>query len=462
MLDREFQKETEIAVPAEELREWHFRPGTFDRLGPPWEESRVIEEPGELRDGARAVVEVAIGPLRKRWIAEHEILDDGFVDRQAEGPFSAWEHRHRFVPVGTDRSRLVDTIRYRLPFGALGSLGGGRFVNRKLDRVFRYRHETTKLDLERGRAHPAPRSLDVLVSGAGGMIGSSLVAYLRSQGHRVRRLTRSPRDPNDLGWDPETKSIDLPPDLPCDAVVHLAGESTSRGRWTPERKRRILESRRLGTRILAEAVGSLSRPPAVFVNASGTGYYLHDGSTHDESGPNGEHFLAEVCRVREEETAPARSAGIRVIQARFGLVLSPAGGLLAKQLPLFLAGVGGRLGEGGQRISWIAIDDVVDVIHRALFEKDWEGPINVTAPAPVPNREFAATLARVLHRPCRTRFSSSLVEKLAGEKAENTVLADIAAVPGRLLSLGYAFRYPDLAAALSHLTGRPLPFPGSR
>jgi ligand-binding SRPBCC domain-containing protein len=145
-----FEQSVDIAAPAAALRAWHFQDGAFERLNPPWEKARVIESPGALVDGARAVIEVNLGPLRRRWVAEHEITEDGFIDRQVEGPFALWEHHHRFLPVDENSSRLVDSIRYRLPLGWLGRIFGDRFVRARLERMFRYRHEVTRAALEAG------------------------------------------------------------------------------------------------------------------------------------------------------------------------------------------------------------------------------------------------------------------------------------------------------------------------
>jgi hypothetical protein len=201
----------------------------------------------------------------------------------------------------------------------------------------------------------------------------------------------------------------------------------------------------------------MTQPPAVLISASGSGIYPPDGSIHDEDSKVGDHFLSRVCQVWEEETAPAKEAGIRVVLARIGVVLSPTGGALQKMAPVFLAGAGGPIGSGNQRLSWIAIDDVLDILHRATFETSWEGPLNLTAPEPTTNREFANTLARVLRRPALLPVPTAVVRAIFGEMADETLLADLAVVPRRLFSLGYCFRYPDLEAALRHVLGRPLP-----
>lgn len=457
MPDLQFTMTSDISAPVEALREWHFRPGAFGRLNPPWEKARVISEPGPLVDGFRAVIEIQAGPVKKRWIADHEITSDGFIDRQVSGPFAHWEHRHQFEAIDPKTSRLTDSISFRLPLGAPGRIFGEAFVRKKLERMFHYRHAVTRDDLARAGKNPAPRALRILVTGASGMVGRPLCAYLETQGHEVHRITRRTTSPGDIVWDPEAGMLNLPAGIDYDAAIHLAGENVADTRWSPEKKRRILESRRLGTRLLARTLATMERPPSVLISASGSGIYPPDGGIHDESAAVGDHFLSQVCQVWEEETAPAREAGIRVVLARIGVVLSPTGGALQKMLPIFLAGAGGPIGSGDQRLSWIAMDDVLDILHRATFETAWEGPINLTAPEPVTNRDFAATLARVLQRPSLVPAPAAAIRTVFGEMADETLLADLAVVPRRLFSLGYSFRLPDLEAALRHVLGRTLP-----
>jgi len=456
MTDLHFTKSSNISAPVESLRDWHFRPGAFGRLNPPWEKARVLSEPGPLVDGFRAVIEVTAGPIKQLWTADHEITGDGFIDRQISGPFARWEHHHQFQATGPKTSRLTDSITFRLPLGAPGRLFGESFVRKKLERMFDYRHAVTGADLARAARNPPPQSLRVLVTGASGMLGRPLCAYLETQGHEVHRVTRRVTGPDEIAWDPEAGTFDLPAGAAYDAAIHLAGENVADARWSPEKKRRILESRRLGTRLFARTLAAMERPPTVLVSASGSGIYPHDGEIHDESSEVGDHYLSQVCRVWEEETAPAKEAGIRVVLARIGVVLSPTGGALQKMLPVFLAGAGGPIGSGKQRLSWIAMDDVLDLLHRATFETSWEGPVNLTAPEPITNRDFASTLARVLHRPSLITAPAAAIKTIFGEMADETLLADLAVVPRRLFSLGYSFRFPDLDSALRHLLGRPL------
>ncbi|MDF1824947.1 MAG: TIGR01777 family oxidoreductase [Verrucomicrobiales bacterium] len=460
MPDDTFHLTSTIAASAEELRAWHFRQGAFNRLNPPWEKAQVIESFRELEDGARAVIDVGSGPMKQRWIAEHELIESGFIDRQVSGPFASWEHRHLFEDLSENTSKLTDSIHYRLPMGVPGRLLGNPVVVPKLRRMFRYRHAVTKSDLERRIASPPPRALSVLITGATGLIGQALTGYLQTQGHTVHTVTRTPKHEGEIRWNPEAGEIDWPSDLQVDGVVHLAGENVGERRWTAPTKHQILESRRLGTRLISGTIAKLPNPPAVLVSASGSGFYPHDGSEHDESSPVGNHFLADVCKIWEAETKEAEAAGIRVVHPRIGAVLTPAGGMLKKLTPLFLAGLGGPIGSGRQQLSWISIDDVIDILHRALFEEEWCGPLNVTAPEIVTNREFTRTLASMLRRPALLPVPAGALKLALGEMADETILADIAAIPKKLQSLGYQFRHPDLISALSHVLGKDIPRPG--
>jgi uncharacterized protein (TIGR01777 family) len=297
--------------------------------------------------------------------------------------------------------------------------------------------------------------MKVLISGATGMIGSALTRELESKGHQITRLTRSPGSDDDVGWDPSAGEIDASRLEGVDAVVHLAGESIAEGRWTAERKRRILESRRQGTGLLARSIANLSEPPGVMVGASAVGYYGDRGNEllREDSGP-GNNFLGEVCRVWEKAADPAREAGIRVVHTRFGIVLSPKGGALGTTLPIFKLGGGGRIGSGRQYWSWVALDDVVGSIIHALENDSVEGPINVGSPNPLTNAEYTKVLGKVLNRPTVFPLPAPATRLMLGEIADELLLASARMEPAKLEETGYEFRYPELENALRHLLGR--------
>jgi uncharacterized protein len=295
----------------------------------------------------------------------------------------------------------------------------------------------------------------VLISGATGLIGTALIPPLEDDGHRAIRLTRSPGSGEDVGWDPSAGEIDASRLEGLDAVVHLAGESIAEGRWTPQKKARILESRKQGTRLLAESIANLSEPPKVMVSASAVGYYGDRGNEllREESGP-GSDFLAEVCKAWEAAADPAREAGIRVVHPRFGIVLSTKGGALARTLPIFKLGGGGRIGSGRQWWSWVTIDGVVGAILHALTNDSVEGPVNVGSPNPLTNAEYTKILGKVLNRPTFFPLPTPAARLALGEVADALLLASQRMEPVKLKETGYEFRYPELENALRHLLGR--------
>ncbi len=299
--------------------------------------------------------------------------------------------------------------------------------------------------------------MDVAISGSHGLIGSALATALTAGGHRVIRLVRDDTAVGDVvTWDPRAGSIDATALEGVDAVVHLAGEGIGERRWTPEQKTRILESRTAGTSLLAGALAGLAWRPSVFVSASAVGYYGSRGDeVLDEESAPGEGFLSDVCRQWEAAAAPAVEAGIRTVVLRSGVVLSPAGGALARMLLPFRMGLGGRQGSGRQWMPWISLVDEVGAIIHALEHAELSGPVNAVAPNPVRNAELAHTLASVLRRPAilptpllplKLRFGSELVEEM--------LIASVRVVPKRLQESGYHFAHPMLEGALRAELGK--------
>lgn len=300
--------------------------------------------------------------------------------------------------------------------------------------------------------------MDVAISGASGLLGSALAASLQADGHRVLRFVRGGvTGDTEIGWDPDAGRIDAPALEGIDAVVHLAGESIGGRRWTPEQKRRIRESRTKGTALLAAAVASRERKPRVLVSASAIGYYGDRGDellTEVSSPGNG--FLADVCRAWEDETRPAIDAGVRTVNVRTGIVLAKQGGALKQMLMPFRLGLGGAQGSGRQWMSWIALDDEIGALRCAIDDERLRGPVDLTAPNPVTNADFAHALGRVLHRPTvlptpmfplKLRYGSELVDSL--------LLAGQRVMPARLETIDFPFRHPDLEPALDAILRGP-------
>jgi uncharacterized protein (TIGR01777 family) len=299
--------------------------------------------------------------------------------------------------------------------------------------------------------------MNILVSGSTGLVGTALIPVLTGAGHEVVRLVRSKaRNASKelVGWDPASNFIDAAGLEGIEAVVHLAGEPIA-GRWNAAKKTRIRDSRVQGTRLLCDALAQLARPPAPLVCASAIGFYGDRGDELlTETSAAGTDFLAEVCREWESACDPAREKGIRVVNLRFGVILSPHGGALAKMLTPFKLGGGGVIGSGRQFMSCISIDDCVSAIVHALTNTAVAGPVNVVGPQPVTNREFTKTLGKVLGRPTVLPMPAFMARILFGEMADALLLSSSRVDPKKLRDTGYQFQHAALEAALRHVLSR--------
>lgn len=296
----------------------------------------------------------------------------------------------------------------------------------------------------------------VLVSGSSGLVGSALVPFLKAEGHRVSRLVR--RTPQGGGeeifWDPQSGILEVDSLEGIDVVVSLAGENIGEGRWTEEKKKRILESRVMGTGLLSETLSKLDPSPKVLVCASAVGYYGDTGDrmVSEEEGP-GDLFLSKVCLELEVSAKDAERTGIRVVFLRIGAVLTPAGGALGKMLLPFKLGMGGKVGSGRQFFSWVTMDDLLGIIIHVIREEVLRGPVNAVSPHPVTNLEFTKRLGKVLGRPTLVPVPALAVRALFGQMGEEVLLAGTRVEPRKLADTNYPFRYPYLEQALRHLLG---------
>ncbi|MFD7533844.1 MULTISPECIES: TIGR01777 family oxidoreductase [unclassified Streptomyces] len=289
----------------------------------------------------------------------------------------------------------------------------------------------------------------IAVTGASGLIGAALVRSLRADGHEVVRLVRRPaRAGDEVEWAPARGYVDVAGLVGCDAVVHLAGAGVGDHRWTAAYKREIRDSRVLGTAAIAEAVASLDVPPKVLLSGSAIGYYGDTGDRAvDESAPAGEGFLPSVCVEWEAATAAAQEAGVRTVHARTGLVVGREGGAWGRLFPLFRAGLGGRLGNGRQYWSFIALHDEVAALRHILDTESLSGPVNLTGPDPVTNSEVTAAMGRVLHRPTLLTAPAPALRLALGDFAQD-VLASQRVLPGQLLDSGFVFAFPGIDSAI--------------
>lgn len=513
-----FEYETHLPFAREDVFEWYSRPGALTRLHPPFA-GRVLSEPSNgLRDGSESVLGInlpsffgtslAAGvdlagsvtslPLRgyTTWRSRHTdfVPGRGFADEMISGPASSWRHDRNFDDDGAG-AVLRETVRYELPLsarlpGPVQSALHRRFET-ELRRIFDYRARQTSDDLAFHQAHgrlasqqgqgaehlPVTSPVKVVaVTGASGLIGRHVCAMLGGAGIEVRPMVRGGAKPasgsqsspsGEIPWDPETGSLDPEQLAEVDAVIHLAGHPLA-ARFTEEHKRKVLQSRVNGTRLIAETLAELEEQDPrgrVLVSGSAIGYY---GATPDdrpseaagdsssgitEDAPVGSDFLAEVCQQWEQATEPARQKGVRVALIRTGIVQTPAGGALAQLLPLFTVGAGGPLGDSAWQ-SWISIDDIASLIVHLVLNPQAEGPVNGVGPEPVTARHYAKTVGAVMRRPSAIpvpAFGPRLV--LGSEGAREIVGADQRVSAQKALSLGYGFRHHTLQDALHHVLG---------
>ncbi len=292
--------------------------------------------------------------------------------------------------------------------------------------------------------------MKILIGGSHGLVGTALIKSLEPEGHEISRLVRHyPESRSEIEWSPDRYSIALARIEGFDAVVNLAGEPIAEGHWTDEKKRRIRESRVKGTKLLGDALANLTNPPKTFICASAVGYYGNRGDEIlTETSAPGNDFLAQVCVEWEKATSLAVEKGIRVVNTRFGVILDAKGGALAKMLPPFRMGIGGRIGNGKQWMSWIALDDVVAALKFALTNESLRGPVNFVAPNPVRNAEFTKTLGKVLSRPTLFPIPAFGVRLVFGEMADALLLSSQRAKPSQLEQAEYGFLHRDLEGAL--------------
>lgn len=291
--------------------------------------------------------------------------------------------------------------------------------------------------------------MKLLVSGASGLVGSALVKHLEELGHDVWTLVRRQPGTKELFWDVTGERIDREGLIGVDAVVHLAGESIAGGRWSEDKKRRIKDSRVLGTRLLARALSALSEPPRVLVSASAIGFYGNGGDEiMTEGSQAGTNFLAEVCTAWEAETRVAKEAGIRVVNLRVGIVLAKNGGALKSMIPAFRMGLGGPLGSGQQWISWIALEDLVRSVVHCIETDSVSGPVLGVSPNPVMQKTFARALGRALRRPAVLPAPRFALKLMMGEMGQQLLLDGQRCIPERLRDTGFKWEHPELLPAL--------------
>lgn len=446
------ERAVQVPQPIDEVVAWFSRPGAVRRLLPPWLPLKVEQEARSLRDGT-ALLRL---PAGVQWVARHQprqyIPGRRFVDeldpqgwRSLPTRVLHWRHEHLFEPVGTGHTRVVDRIDSSMPASSTV-------------RMLAYRHRQLLGDLaaHQQAADAGLGSGTVAITGSSGLVGQALAALLSTGGHRVIRLVRSaPAGPGERLWDPANPDPRLL--AGCDAVIHLAGASIF-GRFTKEHRHAVESSRIQPTARLARLAADSG--VETFISASAIGYYGGAGGDQEwteeaAAGSGGDDFLSQVVRRWEAAAQEGSSQGMRRVQVRTGIVLDSGGGMLAVLRPLYAAGLGGKLGHGRQWMSWIGLDDLLDIYLRALWDRSLSGPVNAVSPHPVRNERFSADLAATLHRPAVIpvpQFAPRLV--LGRQGAQLLAMADQRVVPDKLLQAGHRFRTAQLPQLLAHTLGR--------
>lgn len=473
-----FVHSSRIDQPLEKVFAWHTREGAFERLKPPWERFEVIGRSGSIQNNGIVKLQTKIGPLSMKWVVRHAeyIPEKQFKDIQIKGFFPSFVHLHLFEQFGAS-CILEDRIEYSLPAGQIGRLAAHRFVDRNLRKIFDYRHRTVDQDLRThsviNRIRKSERPLTIAITGSSGFVGSALMPFLTTGGHRVVPLSRNqhvaPSLHTNQGQTRSYFNLDPLNSIHVDAVVNLAGENIF-GKWTKEKKKKLSESRINATTALCDRLASLDEPPSVLVSVSTIAYYGNRGdeilSEDSQAGTRASSipskapsidFLSDLCREWEYATHIAKKAGIRVVNLRLGIVLSSSGGLLAKILPVFKMGLGGRIGRGNQYVSWIALEDLLTIILSMIADKTFRGPINAVSPNPVTNTDFTDSLGKTLSRPTFVAVPKFLLRVMVGQELTDALLlSSTRVVPSRLIESGYQFRFPYLELALRETLGKDL------
>lgn len=463
-----FVKRSRIDSPAADVFSYHMHPGSLDRLIPPWSFLRVIQESDHLKNESLAILELKFGPIKIRWISQHKgyVKNIQFQDEMTHGPLQKWVHTHSFSPDSNGECIMQDRIEYSI-FPILNNLA---FVNKRLqnylNQFFEYRHELLKNDIKLFRQISQYKNKKVLVSGSNGVIGSALMPLLKTVGnHDITRLIRPSslsststasvlNNSKEIIWDPSIQKIDLEAMNGFDTIIHLGG-SNILGRWTKSRKNAIRNSRLQSTKLICESILRLEKPPNTFICASAIGYYGNRGQEIlTEESAAGRGFLSDLCKDWEGLSEPLVSKGIRVVHLRFGLVLTPQGGLLNKLMMPSLLRMGLKIKCENPFLSWISIEDAIRIILFAMSNYQITGPINVVSPKPVRMMEFVKAISNVFKIKFNLALNKNILKLVIGEALDEVILSSSFVLPKKIKSFGYQFVNTDLEQCLHSLLGR--------
>ena len=450
-----FTKTTTIRASRHKVFFWHAQKGTLTRLLPPWRKVTVLTRIGGIEDGAELIMKVYFWRIFY-WTMTFQYVDfkrnEQFAVKQLEGPFKFWEYIHRFTDAEHDYTEARDEISYILswktkPFASQ--------IRREVERGFRFRHHVMKHEVEY-LSQFSYNPLKIAVVGGTGFLGSRLCNFLQSAGHKVSVITRKKCGAcNSILWNPENEILDREHLEGFDVVVNFAGESLVSSRWGREKMRKIYTSRVDTTRFLAETLLELKNPPKVFISASACGFYGSSQDVKTEEDGSGTDFLADVSRSWEQAAKIVENRGIRLVTPRIGVVLWPSGGILKSMHLQFLLGLGCTFGKGDNWMSWIAMDDLVTLLHYCMVTDSISGPVNAVAPNPVTQLEFDEIYAKVLHRPCLLKVPRFIARFILGKMADHLLFSSQRVLPKKMEATNFKFFYPRLQDALSGVYGLP-------
>ncbi len=434
---------------------WHAQKGTLFRLLPPWRKVIVLNRLGGIEDGSEAILRVYFWRIFY-WTITFQYVNfkrnEQFGVRQISGPFKFLEYTHRFTDAEHDYTEARDEISYILSWKTKPFKNG---IKREVERGFRFRHHVMKHEIEYLSQFPR-QQLKIAIVGGSGFLGSRLCSFLLSAGHKVSIVTRKKDRSHDvILWNPEHEILDRDHLEGFDVVVNFAGESLVSSRWSRQKMRKIYTSRIDTTRFLSETLVELKNPPKVFISASAIGFYGSSPDLKTEDDDHGNDYLADVARSWEQAAKIVESKGIRLVTPRIGAVLWPSGGILKSMHIPFLLGLGCTFGKGDNWMSWIAMDDLVTLLHYCMVTESISGPINAVAPNPVTQTEFDTIYAKLLHRPCAFKVPQFLARFLLGKMADNLLFSSQRIISKKLEKTPFKFFYPKLQDALSGVYGLP-------
>lgn len=456
-----FVKRAKISSTVEDVFEYHTREGALERLIPPWSLLRILKSNNDIKNGSITTLRLTLGPIGIKWIAQHlgYVQNQQFQDRMIKGPFRYWIHTHSFIPDEFNYCIMQDRIDYSLPLGMRNSNFVNNLIRNNLNQLFHYRHRVLKNDINLWKLVRNNRGKKILITGSTGLIGSTLVPYLRTVGeHHVTRMTRplsnqNHNDPNIVEWDPDQDKIDIDKMEGYDIVIHLSGENIF-GRWSDSKKRKMMASRINSTKLLCNSLTYLKTPPSTLICASAVGFYGNQGNSvlTEETSP-GLGFLSDLCQKWEEASESVKSIGTRVINARFGMVLTPKGGILQKLVGPAVLKIGLQMGDENQYISWVSIEDVIGSILYSIGDSSIKGPVNVVSPNPIKMSEFMDIISSVLNNRFKITLTKKALKLVFGEFADYVVSSSSFVIPKKLSSISYSFINTDLEDTIRFLLG---------